>query len=127
MVADGAETILGMQADPQFGPLLVFGFGGIFVEVCNDGAAGLASLSLEEARSLPQRLKARTILEGARGHPAVDDEAFTDMLLRFSTLVHDLGDLLAEVDINPLRLDGQRCVAVDAPMVPRGQSGGNHP
>lgn len=83
MVVDGVEMIIGMQVDPQFGPVILFGLRGIFVEVLRDVAAALAPLSLEEAQSLPGQLQGRAVLQGVRGAPAVDGAVLADGLLRF--------------------------------------------
>ncbi len=121
MVPGGTEMILGMTADPQFGPILLVGLGGVFVEIYRDVQTALPPLSRLEAEHLPTRLRGRALLEGARGRPAVDQAALTEALLRFSTFVTDLGDLLAEVDINPLSLLPSGAVVVDALIVPRPQ------
>jgi acyl-CoA synthetase (NDP forming) len=119
MVSGGTEMILGMKTDPQFGPILLVGLGGVFVEIYRDIQMVLPPLSRVEAERLPTRLRGRALLEGARGRPAVDRLALTEALLRFSTLVSDLGDLLSEVDINPFTVLPTGAVVVDALILPR--------
>ncbi len=118
MVSDGVEMILGMNADPQFGPVIVAGLGGVFVEIFKDVVPLLPPLSKIEAEELPESFQGRELLNGIRGHTASDRKALTDALLRFSTFVTDLGDLMAEVDINPLVLLPSGAVVVDALIVP---------
>ena len=119
MVAEGVEMILGMTHDPQFGPVMVIGLGGIFVEILADVQTVMPPLSRAEAEDLPTRLRGYALLQGARGRPLVDQAALTDTLLRFSTFVTDCGDLLVEVDVNPLILRPSGAVVVDALVVPR--------
>jgi acyl-CoA synthetase (NDP forming) len=119
MVVGGTEMILGMKTDPQFGPILLVGLGGVFVEIYRDVQMVLPPLSRAEAERLPTELRGRALLEGARGRPVVDRPALTEALLRFSTFISDLGDLLSEVDINPLTVLPTGAVVVDALILPR--------
>ncbi|MFC7234741.1 acetate--CoA ligase family protein [Halosegnis marinus] len=98
---DGVETIAGMNRDPQFGPLVVFGLGGIFVEVLEDTTARVAPLSNDEATEMLSEIRAAPLLRGVRGRPAVDREALAECLERLSALVSDFPAIL-ELDINPL-------------------------
>lgn len=101
MVRGGLEIILGMNRDPQFGPLLLFGLGGIYVEVLKDVAFRLAPLSTEDAREMISEIRASALLRGVRGEPGADREAIVEALLRLSQLVTDWPQI-AELDINPL-------------------------
>jgi len=119
MAAEGTEAILGLVHDPQFGPLIVIGGGGILVEVVRDAAAALAPVSRHEARRVIDGLVLRRLLDGVRGRPAGDVEALVDAVVRLSALVADLGDLIAELDVNPLRVLPKGALALDALIVPR--------
>jgi acetyl coenzyme A synthetase (ADP forming)-like protein len=102
MIQGGRETILGMTRDPQFGPVLMFGLGGIFVEVMKDVSVRLHPLTDANARAMIERIKGYPLLAGARGEKAVDLRFLEACLLRLSQMVGDLEDELAELDINPL-------------------------
>ncbi len=116
MVGGGREAILGMARDPQFGPVLMFGLGGIFVEVMKDVSVRLHPLTDLDARAMIERIKGYPLLAGARGDKPVDLELLEESLLRLSQLVADLDDDLAEIDINPLIVtnDRARSFVVDA-------------
>lgn len=119
MIGDGTELIFGMTSDPQFGPLLVVGLGGIFVEIYRDVVTVMPPLSQDKASELFDRLRGRAMLAGARGRPAADRDALCEALLRFSTFVADCGDLIAEIDINPIRVLPAGAVVLDALVVPK--------
>jgi acetyl coenzyme A synthetase (ADP forming)-like protein len=108
MIAGGRETILGMTRDPQFGPVLMFGLGGIFVEVMKDVSMRIHPLTDVNARAMIERIKGYPLLAGARGEKPVDLAFLEESLLRLSQLVGDLEDELAELDINPLIVTGAR-------------------
>lgn len=120
MLASGVEVILGMHTDPVFGPLVVVGLGGIFVELLEDTAVGLAPVSHAEAQSMLRRLRGQRVLAGFRGGAAVDLDRLADMVCRFSQFAADHAGAVAEADVNPLICDGGRMVAVDALIVRRG-------
>ncbi len=121
MARAGTEMILGMKADPQLGALILVGLGGIFVEVYRDLTTGLAPLASAQAERMLDGLRGKALLEGTRGRPPADRTALLDALLRFSTLITDLGDLLQEVDINPLLVREDGVLALDALIVPAGR------
>ena len=98
---DTVELLLGMVRDPQFGPLVMVGFGGIFVEILGDTATRLAPVSVLEARAMLAELRMAPALSGFRGRPPVDLEALADTVSRFSRLAFDVPSLL-ELEINPL-------------------------
>ncbi|MBN2296830.1 MAG: acetate--CoA ligase family protein, partial [Pirellulales bacterium] len=101
MCPRGREVILGMTRDPQFGPMLMFGLGGIFVEIMKDVTFHLAPVTAQEALEMLRSTKSYTLLEGARGEARVDINAIADCLQRLSQLVTDFPQI-EEMDINPL-------------------------
>lgn len=115
MATKGTETILGMKRDPQFGPLLMFGLGGILVEVLKDVVFRLAPLNDISAESMINGIKAARLLGPFRGQPARDTEAIKNCLLRLSQLVTDFSEF-DEVDINPLLVyeSGKGALVLDA-------------
>ena len=124
MIAGGRETILGMTRDPQFGPVLMFGLGGIFVEVMKDVSVRIHPLTDVDARAMIERIKGYPLLAGARGEKPVDLAFLEESLLRLSQLVGDLEDELAELDINPLIVtdDRKTSFVVDARIALRPRS-----
>ncbi len=118
MVPSGTEVLLGMNRDPQFGPLVTFGLGGIYVEILKDVSFRIAPFSRREAESMLQEIRARALLEGARGEPPVDRQALVEALLRVGQLVHDFPEI-AELDINPYVVypEGRGGVAIDARLI----------
>ncbi|WP_435099240.1 acetate--CoA ligase family protein [Halarchaeum sp. P4] len=97
----GVETILGATRDPQFGPLLMFGLGGVFVEVFEDTTFRVAPVSEQEAGEMVDELDAAPLLRGARGRASVDEAALRECLERLGALVADF-PAIAELDVNPL-------------------------
>lgn len=118
MVMGGKEIIVGMNRDPQFGPLLMFGLGGIYVEVLKDVTFRVAPISSLDAKEMIQEIRAYHLLKGVRGEQASDQEAIAEVLLRISQLSTDFPEIV-ELDINPLLACevGQGAVAVDARLV----------
>jgi acetyltransferase len=116
MIGGGREVILGMSSDPQFGPLLMFGLGGVYVEVMGDVAMRIHPLADVDARDMIRQIKGFPLLAGARGDAAVDLRFVEEMLLRLSQLVADFADDLLELDVNPLVVTptGSPSLAVDA-------------
>ncbi len=114
--ADAVEVILGILCDPHFGPVVVFGSGGVLVEVLKDSSLRLPPLSHGEALEMIYETKGARLLQGFRGKPAADLDALADCLVRLSQLAVDLGDLVAALDINPLMVlpAGEGVRAVDA-------------
>jgi len=114
MIKGGQEVILGANDDPQFGPLLMFGLGGIYVEVLKDVSFRLAPLTLLEAKEMVAEIKSYPLLQGVRGRTRADIDAVVDALLRLSQLVTDW-PRIQELDINPLLVlpAGQGAVAAD--------------
>jgi acetyl-CoA synthetase (ADP-forming) len=116
MARGAAELFLGATHDPQFGPMVLVGAGGVLVEFLQDVRMAPAPLSRAAARALIEGLRAAPLLRGLRGRPAADIEAAAEALERLSWLAADLGQRLVELDINPLilRAAGQGAIAVDA-------------
>jgi acyl-CoA synthetase (NDP forming) len=114
-----AECIVGMKRDAQFGPSLLFGLGGIFVEVFEDVAIRVAPLRDADAAAMIRETKGYRLLAGARGRPKADVAAIEDVLLKMSRLSLDLESYLVEVDVNPLMVgaEGQGAKAADALML----------
>ena len=114
-----AECIVGMKKDAQFGPTVLFGLGGIFVEVFEDVAIRVAPLSDADAAAMIRETKGYKLLAGARGRPKADVAAIEDVLLKMSRLSLDLEPYLSEIDVNPLMVgaEGQGAKAADALML----------
>ena len=118
MVKNSREVILGMKRDPQFGPNLMFGLGGIFVEVLKDVTFGLAPVTAKECYKMIQSTKSYKLLTGVRGEDPVDIEAIVLSLQRMSQLVMDFPNI-EEIDINPLMVGhkGDGALVVDARLI----------
>ena len=115
MVRGEAEVIIGANNDPQFGPIVMVGLGGIAVEILHDVALAPAPLCMSRARAMIERLRSAPLLQGARGRPPLDIDAVADALVRLSWLAADLGPQLVDLEVNPLivRKRGDGAVAVD--------------
>ncbi len=114
MVSGDVEVMAGVRNDPQFGPLVVCGMGGIMIEVLRDTAQALAPVSKAEALALLQSLKGYKLLAGFRGGKPVALDALTDAIARLSELAADCREQLVELDVNPILACADRVVAVDA-------------
>jgi len=117
MAGSGTEMMLGVRRDRQFGPVVLIGFGGINVETLLDVAFALPPFSAQYARRCVDRLQLRPFLDGVRGKPAADIDAFCELAARFSVLVDALRDSLNEVDVNPVIVHESGCTIVDALVV----------
>jgi len=117
-VRGGIEVIVGMNRDPQFGPLVMFGLGGIYVEALKDVAFRIAPFSWEEANEMVQEIRSFKLLIGLRGQPRSDIEALADTLLIVSQLVTDFPEIV-EMDINPLIVfeEGKGIMGIDMRIV----------
>jgi acyl-CoA synthetase (NDP forming) len=123
MITGGTEVLIGVEDDQMFGPLVVFGLGGVATEVLADHAARLAPLTEADADTLINSIRSAPLLHGHRGTPAADLAALRDMLLRVSRLTDDLPEI-TELDLNPVIARTDCAVAVDArirvaPQVPQ--------
>ena len=114
----GLEVLVGMNRDPQFGPLVTFGLGGIYVETLKDVTFRIAPFSKHEAEQMLKEIRAHALLEGVRGQPAYDKDAIVEVLLRVGQLVQDFPEI-AELDINPLMVYPQNrgAIAIDMRLV----------
>jgi acetyltransferase len=121
--AGSIETILGVMRDPQFGPVIVFGSGGILVELVRDSVLRLPPLDLVQAHEMIAQTKAARLLGGFRGQPPADTPALADALVRLSWLAVDLADSLTSLEINPLMVlpRGRGVSAVDFLIELRGE------
>ena len=119
MIPDGCELILGLVFDPQFGPMLTLGTGGIFVEVLKDFRMLTLPTTTDAVAEALVGLRGAILLRGVRGRPPADIKAVIRAALSLSALAADLGDLIAEVDVNPLVALPDRAVVVDALIVPK--------
>ncbi|MDH3892134.1 MAG: acetate--CoA ligase family protein [candidate division Zixibacteria bacterium] len=120
MISGGIETVMGMSTDPQFGPLIMFGLGGIYVEIMKDVSFRILPLTDQGARDMIRSLKSFPLLDGFRGAPSVDQDVIIETLLRLSQLVRDF-HAFSEIDINPFIAspDKKQCAAVDARFIVR--------
>ncbi|HWQ28277.1 MAG TPA: acetate--CoA ligase family protein [Dehalococcoidia bacterium] len=116
MAKPGVEVIIGMTKDPQFGPVLMFGLGGVLVEVLKDVAFRIVPLAPRDAKQMIREIKGYPLLEGYRGQPPCDVSALEQMLLRLSEFV-DAHPEIAELDLNPVFAYPDGAVAVDARVV----------
>jgi len=116
MVRDGTEVVVGVHHDPQFGPVVMVGLGGIFVEVLEDVSFRAAPLSREDAEQMVAELRGARVLEGVRGRPPADVPSLIEALMAVSRLAADAAGEIAELDVNPLLVlpGGRGAVAVDA-------------
>jgi acetyltransferase len=114
----GLEVLVGMNRDPQFGPLITFGLGGIYVETLKDVTFRITPFSAQEAEEMLSEIRAHSLLDGVRGQPPADKNAIIDALLRISQLVQDFPEI-AELDINPLMVYPQKqgAIAIDMRLV----------
>ena len=117
MVPQGVEIMVGARYDPQFGPLVVVGLGGVLVELLRDTAVALAPVGPAEALSMLDRLQGAALLDGFRGAPPVDRARLADVICRLSELAADAGASIVEMEINPLICAGEQIIAVDALIV----------
>ncbi len=118
MVRKGREVLVGVSRDPQFGPLIAVGMGGIYVEVLKDVAFRLAPLSVEELQEQIRSIRAYPLLRGVRGEPPADIAALEETVLRVSQLVTDFPEIV-EMDINPLVVhhEGEGAIVLDARII----------
>jgi len=116
MLRDGVETIIGVQNDPVFGPVVMFGLGGIFVEVMRDITFRIAPFAPKEARRMIGEIKGAALLEGTRGKPPADIDALAEVLSRLSRFAAAQAGRFTSIEINPLlvRQRGTGVVALDA-------------
>jgi acetyl coenzyme A synthetase (ADP forming)-like protein len=116
--AGGLEILVGMNRDPQFGPLVTFGLGGIYVETLKDVTFRIAPFSSQDAENMLKEIRTHALLDGVRGQPAVDKSAIIETLLRIGQLVQDFPEIV-ELDINPLIVypEEQGAISIDMRLV----------
>lgn len=123
MLPAGLEVILGLKNDPIFGPTVLFGLGGIFVELLKDVSVRTAPLREVDAQAMIDEIQGKALLGGVRGQPPRDRRALISILMKLSRLAAELGGEIAELDINPLIVlaEGEGAVAADALVVLAGE------
>ncbi|MFD9380507.1 acetate--CoA ligase family protein [Streptomyces sp. NPDC059999] len=116
MVERGVEMVVGVTRDDLFGPTVTVGLGGVLVEVLRDAAVRVPPFGEDQARAMLTELRGQPLLEGVRGAPPADVDALVEVVLRVQRMALELGDVLSELDINPLMVlpRGQGAVALDA-------------
>jgi acetate---CoA ligase (ADP-forming) len=117
MVEDGIDCILGSKLDPVFGPVVMFGLGGIFTEIMGDVSLRRAPVSEATALEMIDELKGRALFEGARGAKPIDKSMIAKVISQLSVFAAAHGDAAESVEMNPLRVLPDRCVALDALIV----------
>jgi len=115
----GIELIIGAKVDLQFGPVILFGIGGIWVEIYRDVILRMAPLQPKDVDSMVKCLKGHRILEGYRGADPVNSQELKRLLVTFSNLVMDLEKYMESIDLNPVICSSTRCVAADARIMLR--------
>ncbi len=125
MVKDGVETILGVVRDPVFGPVVMFGLGGVFVEVLEDVTFRAAPFGVDEARRMIREIRGFALLKGVRGAPPADLDALAELLAHLSRFAAANADTIQSIDLNPVRVmsKGRGVAALDALIVPRANGG----
>jgi acetyltransferase len=116
MVPDGKEVILGAKRDPSFGPVVLFGLGGIYVEILKETSLRVAPINRFEADEMISEIRGSDIFKGLRGEKPLDTGALVESLLRLSQLVVDFPEIVG-IDINPVEVLEKGVVAVDARIV----------
>ena len=119
MIEDGIDCLLGGKIDPVFGPIVLFGLGGIFTEVFDDTALHLAPFDREIARGLIDEIRGSDMLKGFRGQPPSDLDGLAAVISRFSLWVAAMADQIETFEINPLRVLPDRVIGLDAVIVKR--------
>ena len=112
--SEGVEMIVGMTTDQQLGPMVTIGFGGYYAEAMNDAITLMPPFSKEMAKNALSKLKMKTLLEGYRGSRPADLDAFAEFASRFSVIAVELSNQVCEIDLNPVILGNDNCIAVDA-------------
>ena len=116
MAPEGTEVIVGMTTDPQFGPVVMFGLGGIMVEVLKDVSFRVVPLAERDAAQMIDEIKGKAILDGVRGQPPADKGAIKHAILKVSEFVERNPDV-QELDLNPILVYNDGAIAVDARIV----------
>jgi acetyltransferase len=122
MAPKGQEVIIGMKRDPGFGAMMMFGLGGIFVELFKDVSFRVAPLTRSDAYDMIHTTRAGMLLTGYRGQKPADLDAVVDTILRLSQLAVDF-DKIEEIEINPLLVLEKGCLALDGRVILRQSAG----
>jgi hypothetical protein len=118
MVGSGIEVSIGMKNDPQYGPMVIVACGGVLIELLNDRAFRLAPVGENETNAMIDQLKLAKLLAGVRGRAAVDRGSLVELIQRFSAMVCQFRDTIAEIDLNPVIVNENGCTIVDALVIP---------
>ncbi|HUL29587.1 MAG TPA: acetate--CoA ligase family protein [Thermodesulfobacteriota bacterium] len=118
-MVSGIELIVGAKNDLQFGPVILFGMGGVWVEIYRDVVLRMAPLGQKDIDSMMRCLKARALLEGFRGARPVNLQKLSRMLMTFSNLAMDLQNDMESIDLNPVICSAERCIVADARIMVR--------
>jgi acyl-CoA synthetase (NDP forming) len=113
-IEGGTECVIGVSHDELFGPVVMFGLGGVFIEVFEDVTFRVPPFDKAEARRMVDEVRGAALLKGARGRPKGDIKALVDTIMKVQRLAVDNADTLAELDINPLVVLPKGVVALDA-------------
>ena len=118
MVVEGLEIFVGGRQDPTFGPVVLLGLGGVYVEVLGDVALRVAPITPAEAWEMIDEIRGSRLLRGVRGQAPADRDALVAVIMRMSQLLCDLPEIV-ELDVNPVKVlsAGRGCVAVDCRMI----------
>jgi acyl-CoA synthetase (NDP forming) len=116
MARPGQEVIVGMNRDPQFGPIILFGLGGVLVEVFRDVSLRLPPLTADEALDMIREIKGHRVLAGYRGRNAVDEQALVGCLMKVSEIAHKHPEIV-EIDLNPVLAYPDGIMVVDARVI----------
>lgn len=119
MVEKGIEIGLGTVNDAQFGPIIMVAAGGVLVELLSDRAVAMCPVSPQQADEMLTSLKANRLLQGVRGDKAVNRQALIDTIVILSNIAFEFSDSIAEIDINPVLVNSQAALAVDALILPK--------
>lgn len=119
MVSGGVETVMGVVCDPVFGPAVMFGLGGVFVEVLKDVTFRLAPFGVDEAHRMIGEIQGRAMLDGVRGAPPSDINALAEALSKLSVFAAANADTIETIDVNPFIVLADGAIAVDALIVPK--------
>lgn len=117
MVDKGLELIIGTNTDPTFGPVILFGVGGVMVEAIKDVVFRLCPTSQPQALQAIEEIKARVLLDGFRGMPKVNKEELSNLIVKLSELAWEYRDYIAEMDINPIIANEDGLFPVDARII----------
>jgi len=112
--SNGIEMILGMTTDQQLGPMITIGFGGYYAEALKDAVTLMPPFTAETAKTAIKSLRMKSLLDGYRGTDPVDINAFAQMASVFSLIAIEFKEQISEIDINPVILGKDNCIAVDA-------------